>query len=186
MKAKIRIAELARQHNFKNAYALQNALKCSPTMASRLWSGEFKQIGIETMEKLCDLFKCSYNDLFGYDVAPVKADKLPEQKPLNSFEIVREKKKRLGLREKDAKLLAEQLSEGNSGKPFNYSILETVKNSSDNEYVLTTAAAGELLNLSPRSVRENAEKGLLPGKQGKQNHWFFRRSDIDGFILRRG
>jgi transcriptional regulator with XRE-family HTH domain len=115
-----------------------------------------------------------------------KAQSAPKQTPMNGFEIVREKKKRLGLREKDAKLLAKQLSEGNSGKPFNYSILEIVQSSSDNEYVLTTAAAGELLNLSPRSVRENAEKGLLPGKQGKQSHWFFRRSDIDGFISRRG
>ncbi len=182
MKVKIRIAELARQHNFKNAYALQNALKCSPTMASRLWKGNFAQIGIETIEKLCELFKCSPNDLFGFDVAPVAAVSVK----LNGYEKVKAEKKRLGLREKDAKLLAEQLAEGNSGKGFNHSILEIVQSSSDNEYVLTTAAAGELLNLSPRSVRENAEKGLLHGKQGKQNHWFFRRSDVDEYKARRG
>jgi transcriptional regulator with XRE-family HTH domain len=103
-----------------------------------------------------------------------KTQSAPKQKPLNSFEAVKAAKKRLRLKEKD------------SGKVFNNSILEIVQSSSDNEYILTTAAAGELLNLSPRSVRENAEKGLLPGKQGKQNHWFFRRSDIDGFISRRG
>jgi DNA-binding Xre family transcriptional regulator len=177
MKAKIRIAELARQHGFKNAYALQNALKCSPTMAARLWSGEFKQIGIETMDKLCDLFKCSYNDLFGYDVAPVapvKADK-PKQKGVSWVGKM-----------PGGGSLAEILAEGNSGEPFKHSVLDIVQSSSDNEYVLTTKDAGELLNLSPRTVRENAEKGLLHGKQGKQNHWFFRRSDIDNFIAQRG
>jgi hypothetical protein len=97
--------------------------------------------------------------------------------PLNGFEAVKAKKKQLRIKEK---------SERESGKVFNNSILEIVNNSSDNEYVLTTAAAGELLNLSPRSVRENAEKGLLPGKQGKQSHWFFRRSDVDEYKARRG
>jgi DNA-binding Xre family transcriptional regulator len=172
MKVKIRIAELAGQHGFKNAYALQNALKCSPTMASRLWSGEFKQIGIETMEKLCDLFNCSYNDLFGYESAPLPSK--PKQKS------------GVWTGKPGGGSLAEILAEENSGKPFNNSVLDIVKSSSDNEYVLTTAAAGELLNLSPRSVRENAEKGLLHGKQGKQNHWFFRRSDVDQYKARRG
>ncbi len=73
-----------------------------------------------------------------------------------------------------------------SGKVWKNSVLDIVQSSSDNEYVLTTAAAGELLNLSPRSVRENAEKGLLHGKQGKQSHWFFRRSDVDEYKARRG
>jgi DNA-binding XRE family transcriptional regulator len=78
-----------------------------------------------------------------------------------------------------------------SDNEFSHSVSKIVSGESfagspGGEYVLTTKDAGELLNLSPRSVRENAEKGLLPGKQGKQNHWFFRRSDIDGFILRRG
>ena len=71
MKAKIRIAELATKHGLKHAFDLQKALNISPTMASRLWKGNFKQIGVETIEKLCELFDCSPNDLFGYDVAPV-------------------------------------------------------------------------------------------------------------------
>jgi excisionase family DNA binding protein len=185
MKLKIKIAELAGQHGFKNAYALQNALKCSPTMASRLWKGNFAQIGIETIEKLCELFKCSPNDLFGYDVAPVKADKPPEQKPLSSFEIVREKKKQLGLREKDAKLLAEQLSEGNSGKPFNYSILETVKNSSDNETLLSTVQVAERLNVSRKSVNDYILSGKLPAVKGKGNHNFIRESDLLAFVAKK-
>ncbi len=141
MKTKIKIAEIAVQHGFKNAYALQNALKCSPTMAARLWSGEFKQIGIETIEKLCELFQCSPNDLFGYDVAP--------------------------------------------GDTFNNSVLDIVQSSSDNEYILTTADVARRSDLNARTVREYAEKGLLKGKQGKQNHWFFRESDVVEFMARR-
>jgi DNA-binding Xre family transcriptional regulator len=173
MKLKSKIAEIAGKRGFKNAYALQKVLDISPTMAARLWSGEFKQIGLETLEKLGELLECSPNDLLGYDVAPVKAEKPPEKRPLNGFEIVKALKKESRVKEKD------------SGKVFNNSILEIVNSSSDNEYVLTTAAAGELLNLSPRSVRENAEKGLLPGKQGKQSHWFFRRSDVAEYKARR-
>jgi DNA-binding Xre family transcriptional regulator len=93
MKVKIRIAEIARQNGFNHAFALQNALKCSPTMAARLWSGEFKRIDIETMVKLGELFQCSPNDLIVYESAPVApvADK-PKQKskPFNNsiLEIV--------------------------------------------------------------------------------------------------
>jgi hypothetical protein len=34
-------------------------------------------------------------------------------------------------------------------------------------------------------VREKAEKGELRGKQGKQNHWFFRQTDVDDYLKRR-
>ncbi len=158
MKAKIRIAELARQHNFKNAYALQNALKCSPTMASRLWSGEFKQIGIETMDKLCDLFNCSYNDLFGYDVAPVKADK-PKQKGV--------------------------LWAGKPpGESWKNSVLDIVQSSSDNE-LLSTIQVAERLNVSRKSVNDYIISGKLPAVKGKQNHNFIRESDLLAFMAKK-
>jgi len=115
-----------------------------------------------------------------------KAQSAPVASASGRWAELKAARKRLRLKEKDAKLLAKQPSEGNSGKPFNHSILEIIQSSSDNEYVLTTAAAGELLNLSPRTVRENAEKGLLHGKQGKQSHWFFRRSDVAEYKARRG
>ena len=59
------------------------------------------------------------------------------------------------------------------------------QNASDNESFLSTADAGKILGLKPRTVREYAEKGELKGKQGKQNHWSFRRSDIDTFMSSR-
>lgn len=69
MKIKIKIAEVAGKRGLKSAYALQKALDCSPTMASRLWKGNFKLIGIETIEKLCELFKCSPNEFLEYPLA---------------------------------------------------------------------------------------------------------------------
>jgi DNA-binding Xre family transcriptional regulator len=170
MKAKIRIAELAGQHGFKNAYALQNALKCSPTMASRLWSGEFKQIGIETMEKLCDLFKCSYNDLFGYESAPLPPK--PKQKS------------GVWTGKPGGGSLAEILAEENSGKPFNNSVLDIVKSSSDNE-LLSTVAVAERLNVSRKSVNDYIISGNLPAVKGKQNHNFIRESDLLAFMARK-
>lgn len=63
---KIRIAEIAEKRGFMNAFALQKGLNCSPTMASRLWKGNFKQIGISTLNKLCDLLDCETSDLISF------------------------------------------------------------------------------------------------------------------------
>jgi excisionase family DNA binding protein len=170
MKLKSKIAEIAGKRGFKNAYALQNALKCSPTMAARLWSGEFKQIGLETIEKLGELLECSPNDLLGYDVAPVApvapvADK-PKQKskPFVNPELLR--------MEKDG--------------VFNNSILEIVNSSSDNETLLSTVTVAARLNVSRKSVNDYIISGKLPAVKGKQNHNFIRESDLLEFIAQRG
>jgi excisionase family DNA binding protein len=60
---KIKIADIAERKGLTNAYGLQKALKCSPTMASKLWKGTFKQIGIETINRLCELLDCKPSDL---------------------------------------------------------------------------------------------------------------------------
>jgi excisionase family DNA binding protein len=158
MKLKIRIAELAGQHGFKNAYALQNALKCSPTMASRLWSGEFKQIGIETIEKLCELLKCSPNDLFGFAGSPV-ADKPTKQKGV--------------------------LWAGKPpGESWKNSVLDIVQSSSDNE-LLSTVQVAARLNVSRKSVNDYIISGKLRAVKGKQNHNFIRESDLLAFMARK-
>ncbi len=60
----IRIAEKAKSRGLETAFSLQKALNISPTIASRLWKGDFKKIGVGTMDKLCTFFKCQPNDLF--------------------------------------------------------------------------------------------------------------------------
>jgi DNA-binding Xre family transcriptional regulator len=63
---KIKIAETAQKNGVRSAYALQKALDISPTIASRLWKGEFDKIGINTLEKLCAYFQCQPNDFLEY------------------------------------------------------------------------------------------------------------------------
>ncbi len=171
MKLKSKIAEIAGKRGFKNAYALQKALDISPTMAARLWSGEFKQIGLETLEKLGELLKCSPNDLLGYDVAPVKADK-PKQKS-GSW-----------AGKPGGGSLAEILAEENSGESFKHSVLDIVKSSSDNE-LLSTVAVAERLNVSRKSVNDYIISGKLPAVKGKQNHNFIRESDLLAFMAKK-
>jgi excisionase family DNA binding protein len=60
----IRIAEKAKSRGLETAFSLQKALNISPTIASRLWKGNFSKIGVGTMDKLCTFFKCQPNDLF--------------------------------------------------------------------------------------------------------------------------
>jgi excisionase family DNA binding protein len=60
----IKIAEKAKSRGLETAFSLQKALNISPTIASRLWKGNFNKIGVGTMDKLCTFFKCQPNDLF--------------------------------------------------------------------------------------------------------------------------
>jgi DNA-binding Xre family transcriptional regulator len=68
---KIKIAELAKKHGLNTAYALQKALDMPPTMASRLFKGDFDKIGIGTIEKLCEYFGCQPDAFLEYPFAPV-------------------------------------------------------------------------------------------------------------------
>ncbi len=74
---KIKISDIAKRNGLENAYALQRALNCSPTMASRLWKGNFKQIGISTLSKLCHLFECNTSELLSTTFAAKKLVKQP-------------------------------------------------------------------------------------------------------------
>jgi DNA-binding Xre family transcriptional regulator len=63
---KFKIGEIAKRGGLTTAFALQKALNCSPTMASRLFKGGFKQVSIETIDRLCDLFDCLPSNLYEY------------------------------------------------------------------------------------------------------------------------
>lgn len=61
----------------------------------------------------------------------------------------------------------------------------------ENEYNLTVKDVESLLksnglSLKPRTIREKAAKGELHGIQGKQDHWFFRHSDVSKYWATRG
>jgi excisionase family DNA binding protein len=105
-----------------------------------------------------------------------KTDK-PKQKPVVNPEFLR-------MFKDDS--IAETLAEENSGKPFNHSILELSKSSSDNETLLSTVQVAARLNVSRKSINDYIIQGKLRAVKGKGNHNFIRESDLLEFIAQRG
>jgi DNA-binding Xre family transcriptional regulator len=189
MRMKIKIAEVGGKHGLKSAYALQKALDISPTMASRLWKGNFKQIGIETIEKLCELFKCSPGDLFVYErdlpVADGVRTALRIQTHLTKIA--------------DAARAVSELVKGN---PVNLPNIESSNDaqSDDTELsktenarfapklpkatdgLLSTVEVAKRLNVSRKSVSDYIVSGKLKATRGKQNHNFVTEADLTAFI----
>ena len=52
-----RIREIAEKRGIRNAFGLQKAIGVSPTVASKLWNGDFEMIGLGTLDKLCRVLK---------------------------------------------------------------------------------------------------------------------------------
>jgi DNA-binding Xre family transcriptional regulator len=72
---KNKIRDLSENKGLINAFQLGKALDVSPTTASRLWSGDFDKIAVDTLHKLCDLFECQISDYLFYN-----GDSLPGKK----------------------------------------------------------------------------------------------------------
>lgn len=67
------IRELAEKRGIKNANALQQvAGLSSPTVAAKLWKGDFEMIGLATLDKLCAALRCKVGDLLVYHSDAVK------------------------------------------------------------------------------------------------------------------
>jgi len=60
------IRKTAEKRGIENANQLKDALDISPTLASRLWRGEFAQIGMVTLDRLCRELKCQPGQLLQY------------------------------------------------------------------------------------------------------------------------
>ena len=61
------IRELAERRGIKNAHILQQeAGLSSPTVAAKLWKGDFEMVGLATLDKLCTALRCKVGDLLVY------------------------------------------------------------------------------------------------------------------------
>lgn len=60
---KVKIQEIAQKFNIKNAYQLQNLTGFYPDKAKHIWKGEWKRADLETLNALCNVFKCTPNDI---------------------------------------------------------------------------------------------------------------------------
>jgi DNA-binding Xre family transcriptional regulator len=155
---KIKVQETARTHGLTTAYTLQKALNCSPTMASRLWNERFKQIGIETIGSLCDLFECQPNDLF-------------ENQKSHSSNIGSSSNTQSDI---------PQSNNAATQKPVK---ARTVSKSA--EGMLTLQQVADRLGVSRKSVNDYVNKRKLKATKGKQNHNFVSEADLQQFINNR-
>jgi DNA-binding Xre family transcriptional regulator len=147
---KIKIAELAKKHGLNTAYALQKALDMPPTMASRLFKGDFDKIGIGTIEKLCEYFGCQPDAFLEYPFAPVNNTQASNTQISNDVERATQS--------------------GNTKLSNNTQASNTQSNktqtASDNEVWLSTNAVAERLKISRKSVNDYILDGKLPATKG--------------------
>jgi DNA-binding Xre family transcriptional regulator len=190
---KIKIAELAKKHYVTSAYQLQNFLGISPSIASRLWKGNFDKIGISTINKLCNRLNCQPSDFLEY----VRLSQAKED-PLNDRYVTKAE------RAKGATRINRALGWGNprSKKPkdepqtdntlLNNSLFDNaqskntesentelwnvpqssntesdkIQSASDNDVWLSTLKVAERLNVSRKSVNDYILDGKLPATKG--------------------
>jgi DNA-binding Xre family transcriptional regulator len=60
------IRETAERRGIENANQLKDALGVSPTLAARLWRGDFVHIGRVTLDRLCRALRCQPGQLLRY------------------------------------------------------------------------------------------------------------------------
>jgi excisionase family DNA binding protein len=154
---KIKLQETARAHGLTTAYTLQKALNCSPTMASRLWNERFKQIGIETIGSLCDLFDCQPNDLFD--------NQKSQSSNIGSSNI--------------------QLSSNTQSNNTATKKPVTARTISKAEGMLSTVEAAKRLGVSRKSVNDYIVSKKLKATKGKGNHNLINEADLLDFINNR-
>lgn len=61
------IREMAEKRGMKHAHALEKAIDVSPTVAAKLWKGDFQMIGLGTLDKLCRVLRCPVGALLKYE-----------------------------------------------------------------------------------------------------------------------
>ncbi len=62
-----KVREVAEKRGIENANQLKDVLGVSPTVAARLWRGDFDKIGMNTMDKLCRVLRATPGKLFVYE-----------------------------------------------------------------------------------------------------------------------
>lgn len=61
---------VASKFGIRNAYQLQEFTGFSPSMSYSLWRDDWKRADLKTLNTLCNLFKCTPNDLLEYKADP--------------------------------------------------------------------------------------------------------------------
>lgn len=70
MSLRLIVKEVAEREGIRNPRELSQRSGIAYASCHRFWNGEVAQIGIETLERLCTLFKVWPNQLFDYRPEP--------------------------------------------------------------------------------------------------------------------
>jgi excisionase family DNA binding protein len=127
-------------------------------MASRLWNGRFKQIGIETIGSLCDLFDCQPNDLF-------------ENQKSQSSNI------------QSSSNTQSDIPQSNNAATEKPVTARTISKSARG--MLSTVEVAARLGVSRKSVNDYIISGKLKATKGKGNHNLVSETDLQEFINNR-
>jgi excisionase family DNA binding protein len=127
-------------------------------MASRLWNGRFKQIGIETIGNLCDLFDCQPNDLF-------------ENQKSQSSNI------------QSSSNTQSDTTQSNNAATEKPVTARTISKSARG--MLSTVEVAARLGVSRKSVNDYIISGKLKATKGKGNHNLVSEADLQEFINNR-
>jgi DNA-binding Xre family transcriptional regulator len=71
----VTIRERAEKRGIENANQLGTALNVAPNVSARLWNGVFEKLGMNTLEKLCEVLQCQPNSLFRFSPDKRKGSK---------------------------------------------------------------------------------------------------------------
>jgi excisionase family DNA binding protein len=72
---KVNIRETAIKKGIKTAYQLQKAMNLQPSQAAKLYRNDLKMIGLDTLDRLCEIFDCMPSDLLVYGSGRAKKEK---------------------------------------------------------------------------------------------------------------
>jgi DNA-binding Xre family transcriptional regulator len=61
------VRELAEKRGIQNANQLKDRMNVSPTLAARLWRGDFDKLGMNTLDNLCRTLKTTPCKLLTYE-----------------------------------------------------------------------------------------------------------------------
>ncbi|MCD9186745.1 MAG: helix-turn-helix transcriptional regulator [Pyrinomonadaceae bacterium] len=64
--------QIAQEKGIRTAYQFQKLSGFAPAMAAHLYKGDWTRIDIKTLNTVCNLFKCTPNDIFVF--TPDKED----------------------------------------------------------------------------------------------------------------
>lgn len=62
----VKIREVAARNNVKNAYQLQKITGFSPSKAANCWKSGWQLADLNTLNTLCNIFKCTPNDILKF------------------------------------------------------------------------------------------------------------------------